>query len=440
MLDQVADAGAGPVAPPPRALRVAFVATLGSFLCHFMASRLETFSNEEHLEVHGIGAPDVPIQEYFQDCAVQIHEVEIRRPVSPREDFAALRSLLALFRTHRFDIIEASNPKAGLLAMIAGFMARVPTRIFFVRGLIHPTETGLTRVAIEGLEWLTCVLSHSVLVNSSSVREYLIERWHLAPDRVTVIGLGSSKGVDAEGDFKPTPELLARGQKLRAELGLPPGARVATTVGRLKEDKGIFDLLECWQRVSDFDEDAHLVLVGPEDWATPASGPRFLEALEDLPRVHYLGRRSDIPEILASSDILVHPSHREGFPNAVLEASAMELPVVGCDVLGTRDAVVDGETGILVAHSAPAELAAALETLLDDPELRRKLGEGGRRHVLEHFDEDHILAEHIQFIHRVAERRHFECSTPLTRARAVLSKAASYATRAAPRARGPRIG
>lgn len=421
---------------PPQ--RVAFIATLGSFLCHFMASRLECFANVEHLEVHGVGAPDVPLQEFFADCPVAIHEVDIRRPISPSRDIAALWELYSLFRRTRFDIIEASNPKAGLLAMVAGFLARVPTRIFFVRGLIHPTRKGPARVFIEMSEWLTCALSHSVLVNSPSVREYLIERWGLSRDRVTVIGHGSSKGVDAAVRFRPNPTLEESGLDLRRTLGIPRDAKIALTVGRLKEEKGIFDLLESWEQVSQEHEDAHLLLVGPEDWEKPSSSPRLQSYLEDLPRVRYLGKRSDIPSVLAASDLLVHPSHREGFPNAVLEASSMELPILGCNVLGTRDAVVDGKTGLLVPPACPEQLTPALSKLLSSESLRKRLGKAGRTQVLEHFDEDHILEEHVRYIHRVAQRRHLECTTPVTRAKAVLSKAASYASRAVPRVRKSR--
>ena len=155
-------------------------------------------------------------------------------------------------------------------------------------------------------------------------------------------------------------------------------------VGRIVRDKGIAELESAWQLLKERFPNLFLLLVGPVEGHDPVP-PQVLDSLRKDPRVRLVGSVKETPLFYAAMDLLVLPSHREGFPNTPLEAAAMELPVVATRVDGCVDAVVDGVTGLLVPPRDPQALGAAIERLILDPELRQQMGQAGRQRVLRDF-------------------------------------------------------
>ncbi len=181
----------------------------------------------------------------------------------------------------------------------------------------------------------------------------------------------------------PVPPNGAEAQRVRHELGLDARAPLLLTVGRLTAQKGHDVLLEAVPAVQAQHADARFVCVGegpelPRLQAQAAS-------LGVTQAVRFLGHRSDVPALLAAADLFVLPSRFEGHPLAALEASALGVAVVGTRVCGLEEAVVPGETGLLVAPDRPEELASAILELLADGERRRRMGEAGRRFVARHY-------------------------------------------------------
>ena len=188
----------------------------------------------------------------------------------------------------------------------------------------------------------------------------------LDPARLTVI----PNGIDPAPFDRAEPVA-------RAAIGVPDDAHLALCVGRLDPQKGLPDLLDAAERVIARRPDWHLALAGDgpdRDWLLGQLAER--PALRD--RVHWLGRRDDVPGLLKSADVLVLPSLWEGMPNVVLEAMAARRPVVGTAVEGTEDLVVPGRTGWLVPPRDPAALAQALDEAAEDPERCRRYGEAAR--------------------------------------------------------------
>jgi len=162
-------------------------------------------------------------------------------------------------------------------------------------------------------------------------------------------------------------------------------------VGRLDLQKGLPDLLNAAERVIDERAGWHLALAGDgptRGWlVAQINNRRRLEG-----RVHWLGSRDDIPALLKSADVLIHPSLWEGMPNAVLEAMAASRPVIGTAVEGTEDLIVPGQTGWLVPRSNVMALTKALLEAADSPECCLRYGEAGRRRVEQEFSLERTLA------------------------------------------------
>jgi glycosyltransferase involved in cell wall biosynthesis len=202
----------------------------------------------------------------------------------------------------------------------------------------------------------------------------------VGPGRVTRI----YNGIDMER-FRPGAQAEPGGDlhDLRRECGIPPEAPVVAVVARLQALKGHEDLLRClpelWRRFPELR--VLLAGQGPHEDHLRATAAD----LDGRGRVLFLGHCPDVRPVLQAADLFVLPSHREGLPNAVLEAMAMGVPVVATAAGGTGEVVVDAETGLLTPPGDPAALGAALRRLLEDTALRQRLVDGARRHLEERF-------------------------------------------------------
>ncbi len=304
--------------------------------------------------------------------------------LSPLRDLVATFRLWRLFCREQPTIVHAHTPKAGLLGMLAAFLAGVPVRIYHVHGLRFATLKGWKRQLVIRCERVACSLATQVLCVSPSARDEAIASRMVRADRIKVLLRGSINGMDAAGRFYPDRLTASERIATRQRLGLPEQATVIGFVGRLVKDKGIEDLARAWSVVRQQREDVHLLLVGDYEPQDPVD-PSTRQTLDRDPRVCRLDYDPDTPRLFQAMDLLCLPTYREGLPYVLLEASAMRLPIVATEVTGCVDAVVNGQTGILVAAGQPLELAAAIDRYLADPSLAKRHGDAGRRRVLSDF-------------------------------------------------------
>ena len=177
---------------------------------------------------------------------------------------------------------------------------------------------------------------------------------------------------------------------IREEFGIDAGTIVVGFVGRYSRGKGHEDLLRAALILRERRPHIRYLIVGEasygeEDYASTVKDLARSLGLDDI--VTFTGYRGDIPEVMSAFDIFAFPSHAESFGVVLIEAMAMERPVVSTNCDGVLDIVVDGETGLYVHPKNPEELAAALLRLIENPALRERLGKAGRARVLEHFDQ-----------------------------------------------------
>ncbi|MBU4411639.1 MAG: glycosyltransferase family 4 protein [Proteobacteria bacterium] len=381
-------------------VKLARISTVPYFVVSQLAGQLDAIVGSD-ISVTVISS-DGPELSMLKSGALshRIITVEIARSISFLKDIRALRRLFLIFRQERFDIVHSTNPKAGLISAIAGLFAGVPVRLH--------TFTGQPWVHMHGpfrsmARWGDCLigkLNTRCYADSESQRRFLVEQRVVLPKQISVIGAGSIAGVNLERFNMARFTDQARAQT-RTSLGIPPDAPVLLFVGRITVDKGVRELMVAFQQIKKMGSRAHLVFVGPFDTERSEGNEITRSAIVDIPDTHIMGYTEQPEVYMAIADILCLPSYREGFGTVVIEAAAMGVPTVGTDIYGLSDAVVNGETGILVPPRDPAALAWALSSLFDDPVRCGEMGDAAKRRAEMFFDAKQINEKVIAEYHRL---------------------------------------
>ena len=349
------------------------------------------FMARRGIELAAVTSPGPGIDEFRRSEGARVIEVPMTREIAPLDDARSLPELIRVVRALRPDIVHVHTPKASLLGLMAARVAGISRRIYHLRGLRLAGATGWAARVLEAAERLTMAMATDVVAVSPSLRAEVERRGLLPAGKTRVLAKGSGQGVDS-AHFDPARfDAGWRGQR-RSAMGYEDETVVFTFVGRATRDKGIEELGRAWRRVRDQVPGARLRLVGPFEPGDAVSQDTA-DALAADPSVALVGPVGDPIEEYAIGDVVVLPTYREGFPNVPLEAAAMGLPTVATRVTGCVDAVVDGETGLLVPAKDESALAAAMSRYGLDPELRREHGRAGRDRVVRDFRPEPIWAE-----------------------------------------------
>lgn len=307
----------------------------------------------------------------------RILPVGIRRPVAPLADLAALAKLYLLFRRERYAVVSSVTPKAGLLALLAGALARVPVRIHVFTGQVWVTRTGWKRRLLKAADRLMACLATHVLADSPSQRDFMAVEGVAPADKISVLGEGSICGVDGER-FRPDP---AKRMEVRRMQGIPAEAVVFLFLGRLNRDKGILDLAGAFASLGD--ERAWLLVVGPDEAGMRAEMERRLGT--DAAHCRFVGYTDRPEDYMAAADVFCLPSYREGFGMVVIEAAAAGVPAVASRIYGITDAVEDGVTGLLHRPGDGGDIARAMSALARDASRRAAMGHAAQERAVRLF-------------------------------------------------------
>ena len=345
------------------------------------------FMRERGFDVTVIASPGPDLDRVAAREKVAVVGVPMARPIRPAADARSLVLLTRAIRQLEPDIVNASTPKAGLLGMIAARALQVRARIYLLRGLRLETATGNLRRVLSATERVAARCADDVVCVSRSLRDAAVAGGHIPPAKAVVIGDGASNGVDPKR-WERTDERRAIGAERLRSAGIEDDDEVIGFVGRFDPDKGIVDLLEAFAAIRRRRPKARLVLVG--GGLAGDLDPAIVSRVSTAEGVVALGKSDDLAPLYARMSVLAFPSYREGFPNVPLEAGAAELPTVGYRSTGVMDAIEDGVTGTLVAQRDCHGLADALESYLQDDEMRRARGRAARDRVVARFSHEAV--------------------------------------------------
>jgi glycosyltransferase involved in cell wall biosynthesis len=338
------------------------------------------------------------------DEARRIPGVEVRferslvRPIRPFRDLRAVAALTRILKGLKPDIVHTHSSKAGIVGRAAARAARVPIVVHSIHGFgFHDGQPAWLRTGLIGLERAAAPLTTHFVAVSRANLERGAALGIVAPERATVIRSGIHiDAFRAAASAAGTPARAA----LRRELGLPAVAPLVGMVACLKPQKAPLDFVDAAARVAAARPEVQFVMVGDGELRPAVEARARAVGLEG--RLHLLGWRRDVPDLMAALDIVVLTSLWEGLPRVVPEAIAAGRPVVATAVDGTAEILRDGDNALVASPGDKVGIAERIERLLADPMLGSRLVEKARP-LLEEFDIDAMVRAQEALYHRLLE-------------------------------------
>lgn len=380
--------------------KILFAVTV-PFSCRFFDGELR-YLEDAGFSTTMVCAPGPQLEDVASSQGAASVAIPMEREIRPRQDLVSLWKLYRTMRAVKPDVVDVSTPKAGLLGSVAAMLARVPCRVYTLRGLRLETTTGTKRAVLWLAERVACMCSHRVVTVGESLRQRAIDLRLVSADEAQSMCNGSG-GVDL-ARFTPANRKSAQTESARKALGLTGKETVIGFVGRFVKDKGIRELVEAFRELSAARPELRLLLVGDFEEGDPVQAD-VRSDIETSPAILWTGFVADTAPYYALMDVCALPTYREGFPCVPLEAQASEVPVVTTNATGAVDSVQDGVTGLQVPVGDAKALTQAIEKLLRNPELRAEMGRAGRQWMERDFRPEVIWQAHAELYREMLEER-----------------------------------
>ena len=317
----------------------------------------------EEYEVVAVSSPGEGLDQVAQREGVRTVAVPMERHISLMNDLRSLWRMWRVMRRERPDMVHSMTPKAGLMCMMAGWLARVPRRVHTFTGLVWPTTTGFKRRVLMATDWLTCACATHVIPEGEGVKSDLLNHG-ITRKPIRVLGYGNVRGIDMTHYSRESIDVPDR----------PAGAGFTFVF---------------------------LVLVGPREDDLDPVLPSTTERINRGEGIEAVGSQREVRPFYAAADALVFPSYREGFPNVVIEAGAMGLPSIVTDINGAREIIIDGQNGVIVPPQDEEELYRAMKDFVEKPELVKALATQARPLIASRFEQGYVRRCLYDFYHEI---------------------------------------
>ena len=344
---------------------------------------------QKEYEVIAVSSDEKELKNLGKRIGVDTFAVEMTRSITPVKDLKSVWDLYHFFKRVKPLIVHTHTPKAGIVGMLAAKMAGVPIRLHTLAGLPQMDARKFKWKVLREVEKITFSCATRIYPNSPKMYEYLLRENYVVEDKLKVLGNGSSNGIDITS-FNPENYSPEQREDLRRSLSIDIQDLVFIFVGRLVADKGINELVEAFEKVNKEFPATSLLLVGNfEDEFDPLQ-EITVTRMKNHQKIIEAGYQKDVRPYFACADVLVFPSYREGFPNVVMQAGAMNLPSIVTNINGCNEIIKEEVNGIIVPVRDVEGLTVAMSKIIKDNNLRNFLTKNARRIIAENYRREKI--------------------------------------------------
>ncbi|MCX8130847.1 MAG: glycosyltransferase family 4 protein [Clostridia bacterium] len=346
------------------------------------------------------------VTDLLKEKGYRIENVYIGRRIHPINNIRSLFQLFWFLKRERFDIVHVHTPLASLIGRVAAKLAGVPVVIYTAHGFyFHDNMDTFKRNLFILFEKIGGWLSDYIFTQSTEDYNTAIKERIIHKSKISVIG----NGVDiSRFDGKRLSNETDR-EILKSCLGINCNDLVVTIIGRVVREKGYMEWIQAANEVLLKYKNVKFMAVGDTLESDRDGIKKELDeyiAENNLEgHIIFTGSRADVPELLDITDIFTLPSYREGMPRSLIEAMCMEKPAVATDIRGCREEIDEGITGFLVPVRNSKMLAEKIEALINNPELRVKMGKMARKKAEQEFDERLVIERQIRLIEEVLREK-----------------------------------
>jgi len=353
-----------------------------------------------YYDVIAVSSDQQNLEKLGKSQNVVVFPLEMTRQITPLKDVLAVVKLYFFLKKTQPFIVHTHTPKAGIVGMLAAKLARVPVRLHTVAGLPLLETSGFKRKILNQIEKLTYRCATKVYPNSNGLLAIIQQNNFCKSEKLKVIANGSSNGIDTDY-FNPNLILEEQKNALKNELSIHSTDFVFLFVGRLVKDKGINELVLAFEKLQLENPNIKLLLVGGfEDDLDPLL-PTTVNSINANASIISVGFQNDVRPYFAISNSLVFPSYREGFPNVVLQAGAMQLPSIVSDINGCNEIIEDHCNGLIIPVKNENALFDAMKKMANETSLVAEMKSKCRQMIVSKYDQklvwEAILAEYRTF-------------------------------------------
>ena len=338
-----------------------------------------------HYDITFISSNGDKLKQVSENQGVRYFPLQMTRKITPLQDLRCLFRLYHFLRKEKPFIIHSHTPKAGIVGMLAARMAGVPIRLHTIAGLPLMEAKGLKRSILLAVERITYWCATKVYPNSSGLLDFVVAHTLAPAEKFKLLGQGSSNGIDT--NYFSRKQISSQTQKtVKESFGIPVSDFVFTFIGRLVGDKGINELVEAFVQVQQEVPQARLLLVGPLEADLDPLQDRTLQTIKQHPQITTTGYQSDVRPFLALSHVFVFPSYREGFPNVVLQAAAMEVPCIVSDINGCNEIIEDQVNGGVIPPKQIKPLVEKMKYFYTHPDRLNEFAQKTKERIHQYYD------------------------------------------------------
>ena len=315
--------------------------------------------------------------------------VPMTRKITPLKDLKCLFRLIKIFRKEKPDIVHTHTPKAGLLGMMAAKYCGIKVRIHTVAGLPLMVEKGFKHQLLKFIEKLTYACASQVWPNSNSLMQFIIKNKLCKTAKLSIIAKGSTNGIHLDRFNKENiePKII---DEIKTQINYSTGNIYLLCIGRLVVDKGIGELVDVFTQLQKANDNLVLILVGEYETRLDPLPADTLHEIEINPSIIHINWTPQVEYYMNLADLFVFPSHREGFPNVLLQAGAMGLPIICSHITGNIDIVINNETGLIFDTRNEQQMCKLLQYALLHPQHMQNMAKKLQQEINENYQRENI--------------------------------------------------